>query len=354
MIRLRAATRPPRPGWAAGLIAAAAVLLSLLFSALLLGLQGKPPLRALAVLFQGAFGTSWALEDCLIKTIPIYLCSLGVAVAFRLRIWNIGAEGQFAMGAVGAAWAALFFPGPPGIPRLPLMMAAAFAAGGLWGLGPALLRQYLRANEIIVTLMLNYIAIFFLQFLVYGPWKDATSSGFPMTPVFPDAAILGKIGASGVNNGLWICVAAGAVIWIFFRYTRLGFELKASGENALTAKYARFPYSLLVIMVMTLSGAMAGLAGCVEASATLNRLQPSIMAGYGYTAIVVAWLAHLNPLVIGLASFLLAALRVGVENLQLELQVPVAFGMIMEGMILLTILAAGFFTRYRFRMETRP
>jgi simple sugar transport system permease protein len=278
------------------------------------------------------------------------LCSLGVAIAFRLQVWNIGAEGQFALGAVGATWVALTFPSLPGFVLLPAMLAMASAAGGLWGLVPALLRNRLRTSEIIVTLMLNYIAVLFLDYLVFGPWKDPVSFGFPMSPEFATGAVIGTIGATRINWGIGLCVAAGVAAWIFLRFTRLGFELKAGGENPRAARYAGISYDRLVIVVMVTSGMLAGWAGFIEVSANLNRLQPSIMAGYGYTAIVVAWLARLNPLMIAVAGFLLAGLRVGLEALQLDLQVPAAFGAIMEGFILLTVLAGGFFTRYRLVM----
>ena len=150
---------------------------------------------------------------------------------------------------------------------------------------------------------------------------------------------------------VFFVVGSALGVWIFFRFTRLGYELQAAGESRRTARYARLPYGRLVVTVMVVSGALAGWAGFLEASATLNRLQPSIMAGYGYTAIVVAWLARLNPVYIGLASFLLAGLRVGLENLQLDLQVPAAFGSIMEGLILLTVLAGSFFIDYTIRLR---
>ncbi len=302
---------------------------------------------------RGPIGSRFALEDCLVKAIPIFLCSLGVAVAFRLQIWNIGAEGQFALGAVGATWAALTFPDLPGYLLMPAMIVMAVLAGGLWGMIPAILRQRLRTNEIIVTLMLNYIAILFLDYLVYGVWKDPTSFGFPMTSEFPPQAVVGRIGSTGINWGLAHCLVLGTVVWIFIRYTRIGFELKAAGDSVRAARYAGIPYDRLVVLVMVISGALAGWAGFLEASATINRLQPSIMAGYGYTAIVVAWLARLNPLSIAVASFLLAGLRVGVENLQLDLQVPAAFGGIIEGLILLTVLAGGLFTSYRIAVRRR-
>lgn len=326
-----------------------ALTLSLVLSGFMLALGGTSAVDGILTLFKGAFGSRWAIEDSIGKAIPIFLCSLGVAIAFRLKIWNIGAEGQFALGAVGASWVALSYPQWPGFLLLPAMVLAAMAFGGLWGLIPALLRQKMKTNEIIVTLMLNYIAVLFLEYLVYGAWKDPTSFGFPMTPVFAEQAIVGKIGTTAINWGLLHCLILGSLFWAFFRFTRLGYELKACGDNVQAARYAGLPYDRLVILVMVVSGALAGWAGFLEASATINRLQPSIMAGYGYTAIVVAWLARLNPLSIGIASILLAGLRVGVENLQLDLQVPAAFGGILEGLILLTVLAGGLFTQYKIK-----
>lgn len=353
MTRLKITPRASRSVVRSLFVPVAAACLALGVSLLMLALQGRSPLAGLQVLAAGAFGSGYALVDSLAKAVPIYLCSLGVAVAFRLQVWNIGAEGQFALGAVGATAAVMAAPNLPAPAMLIAMGAAAVLAGGFWGLVPALLKLYMRANEIIVTLMLNYIAILFLEYLVYGPWKDPASFGFPMTPAFPENAQIGRIGATGVNWGVVVCAVCGLAVWIFFRFTRLGYELKASGENVRAARYARLPYDRLVILVMILSGALAGLAGYVEAAATVGRLQPSIVVGYGYTAIVVAWLARLNPLSIGIAAFLLAGLRVGVENLQLELGVPAAFGQIIEGMILLTVLAGSFFTEYRVRLR-RP
>ncbi|PIE58038.1 MAG: branched-chain amino acid ABC transporter permease [Desulfobulbus propionicus] len=347
MLRFRVVHRQERLGWRSCFIFLGAIGLSLVLCALLLALRGTPPLEGILVLFRGGFGSRWALEDSLLKAIPLFLCSLGVATAFRLQIWNIGAEGQFGLGAIGAAWIALRYPDLPGFFLLPLMIAAACAAGGVWGLVPALLRQKLGTNEIIVTLMMNYIAIQLLDYLVYGVWKDPTSFGFPMTPTFSDQAILGRMGDSTIHWGVVHCLVLGVLFWIFFSFTRTGFELTASGDSVRAARYAGIPYDRLVVLVMVLSGALAGWAGFIEASGTLNRLQPSLMVGYGYTAIVVAWLAGLTPLRIGVTSFLLAGLRVGVENMQLDLQVPAAFGNIMEGLILLMVLAGGFFVHYK-------
>jgi len=347
MQRIRVTKRQERLGWRSCFVLLAAIGLSIALSGVFLALRGTPPIEGIVTLFTGAFGSRWAIEDSLIKAIPIFLCSLGVAIAFRLQIWNIGAEGQFALGAIGATWAALAFPELPKPLLIPLMIFAACTAGGAWGMVPAVLRQRLGTNEIIVSLMMNYIAILLLDYLVYGIWKDPTSFGFPMTPVFSDQAIVGKVGTTGVNTGIFHCLGLGILFWIFFTFTRTGFELKASGDSVRAARYAGIRYDYLVVLVMVLSGALAGWAGFLEASATINRLQPSIMVGYGYTAIVVAWLARLNPLGIAVTSFLLAGLRVGVESLQLDLQVPAAFGNMIEGIILMTVLASGFFINYK-------
>ena len=351
MLKIRKRDEPWK--WGALVVFLGALLFSLLVSSLLLAWQGKDALFGLNVLWQGSFGNLWALEGVLLKSIPLFLCSLGVAVAFRMQIWNIGAEGQFALGAIGATWMALLFPDLPGFILLPMMFTMAFLLGGAWAFIPAFLKLKLRVNEIISTLMLNYVAILLLDYLVFGIWKDPASHGFPMTPEFTSGAIIPFIGSSRVHWGLLFCLVVGIGLWGFMRFTRLGFELQASGEGARVARYAKIRYGRLVILVMCLSGGFAGWAGCVETSAVLNRLQPSLMVGYGYTAIVVAWLARLEPLNIAFAAFLLAALRVGVENMQLELQIPAAFGVIMEGMILLTVLAGQFFLTYKLERKTR-
>jgi simple sugar transport system permease protein len=336
------------------LIFLGALAFSLALSGLMLAWQGKPALRGIYLLWDGAFAHGWALEDTLLKSIPIFLASLGVAVCFRMQIWNIGAEGQFALGAVGATWPALLWPQAPAWLLMPAMLLGAAVAGGLWALIPAVLRLKLRVNEIISTLMLNYIGILYLDYLVYGPWKDPVSFGFPMTPEFGPGAVVGTMFGTRIHWGLALCVVVAAVLAVFLHRTRPGYELKASGEGPRTAQYARIPYGALVILVMVMCGVLAGWAGGLEASATLNRLQPSIMAGYGYTAIVVAWLARLRITSIAFFSFVLAGLRVGVENLQLELQVPAAFGGIMEGSILLSVLAGQFFQYYRLRRAAPP
>lgn len=329
--------------WGALVTFLGALLFSLAVGSLLLALTGKSWGQGIAVLWAGTFGSGWALEEALLKSVPIYLCSLGVAVAFRMQIWNIGAEGQYALGAIGATWVAMNFPGLPWFVLIPLMLIMALIFGAIWALVPAFFRLKLKVNEIISTLMLNYIAILLLDYLVLKVWKH--SSGFPMTPDFPQAALIGPL-VGRIHWGLAICVASGFLVWAFMRFTRLGYELEASGSGPRVARYAKLPYAFLVMFVMGVSGAFSGLAGAIEISAVVGRLQPAIIVGYGYTAIVVAWLARLHPASIAVAAFLLATLRVGAENLQIELQIPAAYGVILEGLILMSVLAAQFFQMY--------
>jgi simple sugar transport system permease protein len=352
MFRLKARKRREPQTWGSLVVLLAAILLSLGVSGLLLALQGKPALHGLAVLFQGAFGSLWSLQDVVLKAVPIFLCSLGVSIAFRMQIWNIGAEGQFALGSVGATFVVLRFPDLPAWAMLPAMGLAAGLAGGAWALIPAVLKLRLRVNEIISTLMLNYIGALWLDYLVYGAWKGRSSLGFPMTEEFPPAAVVPAFLGTRLHWDIVLCVLSALGLSLFLRYTRLGYELKASGEGLRVARYARLPYGRLVLLVMVMSGAFAGLAGFLETSAVVGRLQPSVLAGYGYTAIVVAWIARLRTSWIGLASLLLAGLRVGAENLQLELQVPAAFAGITEGMLLLVVLAGQFFRHYTFARAT--
>jgi simple sugar transport system permease protein len=352
MMGYRVVKRQEPRNWGSFFIFLVALVLSLSLSGAMLAVQGKPFLKGLYLLWDGGFGQLYALEDTLLKTIPIFLCALGVAVCFRMQIWNIGAEGQFALGAVGATWAVLTFPAAPAWVLIPLMLVCGAVAGGLWALVPALLRLRLGMNEIITTLMFNYIGILLLQYMVYGPWKDPASFGFPMTPMFPVAAVFAPV-VGRIHWGIVLCAVVAVALWFFLYRTRLGFELLAGGENPRAARYARMPYNFLVVFVLVLCGALAGWAGVLETSTTLGRLQSNVMAGYGFTAIVVAWLARLRIPTIAVFSFLLAGLRVGVENLQLELQVPAAFGGIIEGLILLTVLAGQFFVWFTLQPRSK-
>ncbi len=353
-LRIRKRQTPLRFG--TSIVLPPALLFAFFVAGLLLLLQDKEPIRAFAYLFEGGFWSRYAIEDTLVKTIPLFLCSLGVSIAFRMQIWNIGAEGQYALGGIGATAAVLLFPDMPEFLLIPTALFFAALAGGVWGFVPGMLKLKFGLNEIISTLMLNYIGIELLRYLVYGPWKDASSMGFPMTMPFPPNATLDSVWGR-VHEGIWVCLIAAIFLAVFLSKTRLGFEIKTAGENPRAARYARMPYGFLLVFVLALSGAFAGIAGGVEVSATFQRLQPTFCTGYGYTAIVVAWLSQLKIHHIAFFAFFLAGIRVGVENMQLEMQVPAAFGGILEGLILLTVLAGQFFYTYKLewvRKEQMP
>ena len=353
MIKRRITRRLEPLEWGSFLLFGVALALSLGISGLMLHAQGKPGWEGILLLLEGGFGHGYSLEDTLLKTIPIFLCASGVAVCFKMQIWNIGAEGQFVMGAIGATGMVLAFPEAPTWVMLPGMFLGAVALGAAWAAIPAFLRLRFAMNEIISSLMLNYIALSILNRLLHNAWKDPTGAGMPMTFLFPEAARIPAL-FGRIHWGLMICLLVGFGLWLFFKRTRLGFEIQVGGENPRAARYAGMPYAFLTVFVLCLCGALAGLAGGIETSAMVGRLQTSAPAGYGYTAIVVAWLARLRVSRIAFFAFFLAGVRVGVENLQLELGVPAPFGGMIEGCILLFMLAGQFFEVYTFERVPAP
>jgi simple sugar transport system permease protein len=285
------------------------------------------------------------------------LTGLGVSIAFRMLFWNIGAEGQLVMGgfAAGAValWAPTLLPFIPPWAYLPLMIVAGMLGGALWGLVPALLKAYLRVNEIITTLMLNYIAILWLQHLYYGPWKDPQGYGFPGTAQFPEFAWLPRL-TGRVHLGLIFALVAAAFIWVVLDRTRWGYEIRLIGENQEAARYAGISIARDIILVMLLSGGLAGLAGMAEVAGISHRLQQGLAVGYGFTAIIVAWLAKLNPWGVILVSILMAALLVGGDQIQITMGLPASMALVLQGAILFFMLGGDIFTRYRVRILRRP
>lgn len=317
-------------------------------------LAGENPFTVYRAMANGAFGDSYAFSETLVKTIPLLLTGLGVAIAFRMRLWNIGAEGQFYFGAIFATLVALFLlPDAPGPVVIPVMIVAGMLGGGLWGAIPGVLRGLWGVNETITTLMLNYVAILFSDWLVHGPWKNPMGFGFPGTKTFPDAAWLPTWGTTRVHLGLVFGLVAAAVLFVVLRRTRWGYEISVAGESERVARYAGMATSRNIIIVLIFSGALAGLAGMAEVSGIGHQLQRNLSPGYGYTAIIVAWLGRLNPIGITLVAFLLAALLVGGDQLQISLGLPAAIAPMLQGTILFFLLGAEILTRYRL-VRTRP
>lgn len=344
--RLERVPTPPRGS--AALVTLGSLLAAFIFGGVVLALSGENPLSVYQAMLSGALGSWNGVAETLVKTTPLLLAGLGVSVAFRMQLWNIGAEGQIYFGAIFAAWTALYLaPGAPGMVLVPLMIVAAMIGGGLWGLIPGALRAYFGASEIITSLMLNYVAILFSDYLIHGPWRDPQAFGFPGTPSFPDAAWLPRLGTTRVHLGLLFGLVAAVLLWLLLRRTRWGYEISVMGENPRAARYAGMPMTRTILLVMALSGALAGLAGMSEVAGIGHQLQRNLSPGYGYAAIIVAWLARLHPFGAILVAFLLATLTVGGDQLQMSIGLPAAIAPMLQGTILFFLLGGNILTRYR-------
>lgn len=328
------------------------VFLALLTGALFLILSGRDPFDVYQAMFYGAFGSAYGLSETVVKAIPLLLCGVGVALAFRMQLWNIGGEGQFYMGAMAASWVALFHPAWPAWLMLPAMFTAGFAAGGLWGLLPSIPRAYRGVNEVITTLMLNYVAIFWVDYLVHGPWKDPAGFNFPLSASFVKSALLPTLGNSRIHAGLIFALAAALIIYLVIQNTRWGYEIRVTGESPGAARYAGMDIEKNILLVMLISGGICGLAGMAEVSGIAGRLQHGLSPGYGYTAIIVAWLGRLNPLAIILVSFLFGGLQVGGYTVQTS-GVPAATVSMLQGALLFFVLGGELLNNNRIVMVKR-
>jgi ABC-type uncharacterized transport system permease subunit len=341
--------RLKRSRWAAFLAPFLSFILALGFGALILLFFGVNPLTAYRVMVEGALGSQYSLTETLVKAIPLMLTGLGVSIAFRMLFWNIGAEGQLAMGGIAATFVALFMsdwlPAPL---TIPVMILLGILAGAIWGLIPALLKAYMGVNEILTTLMMNYIAILMVEYLYLGPWRDPEGYGFPGTAPFPPEAQLPRL-AGRVHIGLLFAVVAAFLVWFVLSRTKWGYEIRIIGENLRAARYTGINIGRNIVLVMLLSGGLAGLAGMAEVSGIARRLYQGLTVGYGYTAIIVAWLASLNPWGVLLVAFFMAALLVGGDQIQIALGTPAAVAQVLQGAILFFVLGGWIFVNYRIR-----
>jgi ABC-type uncharacterized transport system permease subunit len=314
---------------------------------------GVNPFSAYGVIFHGAFGSIYGLSETVAKSIPLILCSLGLALAFQATFWNIGAEGQLVMGAICGSGIALTFPELPAYVLVPLMFLVSFVGGAAWGLVPTLLKTRLKINEVITTLMMNYIAIRILQYLLFGPWKGKTAWGFPYTDIFSSSAQLPTIGDTRIHYPtLIIAIAAVAAVYFLIDRTILGLEIRAVGDNPAAARSEGINYTKIILVVMMISGGLAGIAGIGEAAGIFSRLRLGISQGYGFTSIIIAWLCSLQPLYTIIVSLLYSGLLVGGEMIQISLGLPKGIIDVFNGVLLFSILAGEFLIRNRGRTES--
>lgn len=323
----------------------AAVISALLATGIFILLMGYNPLEVYYSMLKGAFGTLYRFKETIIKTIPLTITSLGIAVAFKMKFWNIGAEGQIFMGGFAAAYLALNFPHLP-MPLLLLLMAVAgVVAGGLWALIPAFFKAQFGTNETLFTLMLNYIALKWVTYLQYGPWKDPEMKGIALIAKFKENAILPKI--LGIHSGWLIMLLLVVLVHIFMRRTKKGYEIAVVGESENTARYAGMNIKKIIITAILISGGLCGLTGMIQASAVNNTLAVELTSGVGYTAIITTWLGQLSaPVILGV-SFLFAVLLQGGSYIQTAFQIPQASAQLLQGTILFFVLGSEFFIQYK-------
>jgi simple sugar transport system permease protein len=341
------------PAWFPAAVSMGAIVVALILGGIIIALVGGNPFLSYIHIARASFGDVGVLSDTIVKATPIILAALACSIAFRMKLWNIGAEGQFIMGAFGASAVVLAPIVPAEASRwlfIPVMAMAGMAAGAVWGFIPGYLKAKFNVNEIISTLMMNYIAVAWINFWIFGVWSEG---GFQMSPKFPEAAWLPRLSEYAkempffrgltTHGGLLLGVLAAVVLWFIVYRSRWGYEIRLIGDNPHAAKYAGISITRNTIWVMMLSGALAGLGGMSEVSGVVHRLQTApIAAGYGFTGIIVAWLAKLNPLVIILVSILFGALILAGREIQ-----PSGIPKMIQGIILVCLIASDFFLRYR-------
>jgi simple sugar transport system permease protein len=331
-----------------------AVLVTLIISSLLVAWAGAPVGRTWGLLLQGAFGSVFAWSETLTRAIPLMLTGLAAMVAFKARLFNIGAEGQLYAGAlaavaVGGLHGAEGLPGPIWV-LFPLMMLASASAGALLLLGPALMKVRLGVDEVVTTLLLNFIVLLMVSAMLDGPMKDPTAMGWPQSVALQGELELTRlIERTRVHSGLIWALVLAVSLWGVFKYTVFGFDVRALGSNAHAAAFAGVPVTRTVVLVALLSGALAGLAGAIEVAGRTSYVTMDMSPGYGYSGIVVAMLAGLHPLGVVAASVFIAGVLVGADSMSRAIGVPTYLADVIVAVSLLCVLVATLMTQYRLR-----
>ncbi|CAN7575081.1 ABC transporter permease [Rhizobium sp. LjRoot98] len=325
--------------------------LTLIFGGIMFMMLGKDPIAALYSFFIEPLTEVWSLHELAIKAAPLILIAVGLSVCYRSNNWNIGAEGQFIMGAIAGSILPVVFYEWQSPLVLPLMMLLGMLGGALFAGIPAFLKAHLNTNEILTSLMLVYVAQLFLDWLVRGPWRNPGGMNFPETRTFDATAILPEMIASGrAHWGFGFAIIAAILVWFMMRYTLKGFEITVLGQSQRAGRFAGFSSRKMIWFSMLLSGALAGLAGIAEVSGAIQQLRPVISPGYGFTAIIVAFLGRLNPLGIVVAGLVLALTYLGGEAVQVSLQISDKPIRVFQGLLLFFVLSCDTLIHYKIRM----
>ncbi|MEW5987525.1 MAG: ABC transporter permease [Chloroflexota bacterium] len=353
--RFKIEPRLETPRWLPPAVSLGAIIVSLIMGGIVLEAVGGNAWAAYRHIATNAFGSVGVLSDTLVKAIPLMLVGLALTIAFRMKLWNIGAEGQFFLGAFGASLVVLGGVLPETAPRwLMLLVMAVFgiACGALWGFVPGFLKAKLGVNEIITTLMMNYVAIAWNNYFIFGVWSEG---GFQMSAMFGRNAWLPRLTDYSqsipafrgltLHLGLLLALAAAGLVWFILNRSRWGYEIRLIGDNPRAAQYAGLNIVRNTVLVMMFSGGLAGLAGMSEISGVVHRLQGAISPGYGFTGIIVAWLAKLNPWLVIVVSILFGGLILAGREIQ-----PAGVPRLIQGIILFALIASDVLLRYRVRV----
>jgi len=331
-----------------------AVAVTIALGLVMFAALGKDPFRAIAIIFYEPLTDLFTISEMIVKATPLILIGIGLSFGFRAGVWNIGAEGQFTFGALAGGATALALYQVEGFWVLPLMCLAGILGGMAWAAIPAFLRTRFNANEILVTLMLTYVAVLLLSVLVHGPLKDPEGLNFPESRLFHEAATMPiLIAETRAHVGFIVALVAVAVAWVVLSRHIFGYQVKVMGQSPKAAAYGGFVEKRVVWISLMISGGFAGLAGTFEAAGPVGQLVPALPVGYGFTAIIVAFLGRLNPIGILLAGFVMALTYIGGEGAQISMNLPSAVTGVFQGMFLFTLLGIDVLARYRVRMARR-
>ncbi len=335
------------------------VVITIIIGALIFEILNYPVTESLYQVFLSPFSRPDRIADILVKACPLIIIGIGLIFCFRSNIWNIGAEGQFIFGTLCAGSFALLFPDTNNHLLLLSMLIIGFLGGAIWASIPAILKIKLNVNEILVSLMLVYVAMLFIDFIVRGPLRDPMSFGFPLSKPYPEGAIISKIHFPGIgylgqlHYGILIILILAPFSWFLINRTLPGFQIKVFGSAPKASSFAGFNKNKITLGVLVMSGGMAGLAGVIEVSANMGQLQPEVSFGYGFTAIIVAFLGRLNPYGVIIAGIVIATAKLGADNAQMILGIPKVVTGIFEGVLLFFLLAGETVQNYKISFKRK-
>ncbi len=329
-----------------------AIFLTLIASVILFLIMGVSPLAALHSFFIEPISTAYGLTELAVKATPLVLIGVALSLGFRAGVWNIGAEGQLIMGGISGGATALFFYEKTGFYIVPLILIAGIIGGMCWAGIVAFLKTRFNANEILTSLMLSYVAALLLNYLVHGALRDPDGMNFPESRLFSDSALLPiLLEETRLHIGAIIALVTVVLAWILLSRTLLGYQIKVTGDAPAAGEHAGFSHSKIIWITMLISGGIAGLAGAIEVSGPIGQLLPTISPGYGFTAIIVAYVGRLHPVGALLAGLLLALTYLGGETAQINLRLPVAVTGVFQGLLLFFLLASDVLIHYKLKFN---